>query len=240
MKNILDAAVKHGVKKVVFTSTSLTLGPSNGAPVSESAVRSAAFFTEYEYSKFIAEKEIRNYLQAGLNVVIVNPTRVFGPGLLNEGNSVTRMIHMYLQGKWRLVLGDGRGIGNYVFVGDVVRGHLLAMEHGRQGERYILGGENISYNDFFKLLAELANRNYRMFHVPPALALAVSELEKWRAQRLNHYPKITPGWTQLFLADWAYSIARAERELGYTTTPLREALATTIAWLEQRNGKNVR
>ncbi len=240
MKNVLDVALKLSVKKVVFTSSALTLGPSNGFPVSESDRRIAGFFTEYERSKFIAEENVQNYVQNGLNAVIVNPTRVFGPGLLSEGNSLTKMIQWYLQGKWRLILGDGQGMGNYAFVQDVVQGHLLAMEAGKAGEKYILGGENASYNEFFNILSDLSKRKYRLFHIPPVLALAIAEVEKRRAEWFDHYPLVTCGWVKIFLADWACSCAKAEHELGYTITPLRRALELTIAWLERQNGKSLR
>jgi farnesol dehydrogenase len=232
-KNLLDAAQKMGVEKIVCTSTSVTLGPSNGAAVDESAKRTVDFFTDYERSKFMTEEAILSYTTAGLHVVIVNPTRVFGPGLLSEGNSVTKMIELYLRGKWRMLLGNGKGVGNYAFVEDIAQGHLLAMENGAAGEKYVLGGENVSYNDFFGLVAQLSNRKYRMLHVPAPVALAFSEVEQRRALWLNQYPTITPGWVRTFLADWAFSSAKAERKLGYAITPLAEALKATIAWLEQ-------
>jgi len=236
LKNVLDAAQRASVKKVVFTSSALTLGPSNAGPVNESLVRTAGFFTEYEHSKFVAEQEVLQYVRDGLHVVIVNPSRVFGPGLLNEGNSVTKMIRWYLEGKWRFILGDGNAVGNYAFVDDVVQGHLLAMEYGRAGERYILGGDNVSFNKFFDLISEIAGRRYRLFHVPASVALTISTIEKLRAEWLRHYPLITPGWVKIFINDWGCSTEKTERELGYTPTPLREALEKTIAWLQEHNG----
>lgn len=237
LKNVLDAALEGSVKKVVFTSSALTMGPSNGTPVNESFGKSAKFFTEYVRSKFLAEQNVKDYVSRRLNVVIVNPTRVFGPGLLNEGNSVTRLIQLYLDGKWRIILGDGKAMGNYVFVDDVIRGLLLAMENGRTGEKYILGGENVSFIDFLSILSILSKKKYRLFYLPAYIALAISEIEKFRAQWFNHYPLITPGWVKVFLEDWAYSCTKAEHELGYTITPLREALEITIGWLE-RSGED--
>lgn len=233
LKNIFEVALKRSVKKVVFTSSSLTIGPSNGSIVNESAGLTDGFFTEYQRSKYVAEKEVEKYVEKGLQVVTVNPTRVFGKGLLNEGNSVTKLIQLYLNGKWRIILGDGEAIGNYVFVEDVVVGHLLAMEKGRTGEKYLLGGENVAFKEFISLLSELSNRYYWVFSIPPSLALAYSQLEKFRARWFNHYPMITPGWVRIFLHDWGYSCEKAERELGYRVTSLRKALKLTIQWLEQ-------
>ena len=237
LRNLLDAAQQLSVRKIVFTSSSVTIGPSNGVPASEDIPREAPPFTEYERSKIGAERLVREYVAEGANIVTVNPTRVFGPGLLNEANSVTRMIQQYLNGTWRVVPGDGSGQGNYAFVNDVVNGHLRAMDHGKSGERYLLGGENASYNDFFSLLARVSGKRYRMLHIPSAIAMGVSRLEEFRAEHFNHYPLITPGWVKTFIADWAFSTEKAERELGYTVTPLHAALRRTVAWLRNFDGE---
>jgi len=231
LRNVLKAARRNSVPRIVFTSTSVTFGPSSGRPVTESDVRSVAFFTEYERTKYLAEQEAVRHVRSGLDVVMVNPTRVFGPGALTESNSVTKMIHLYLRGQWRLVLGSGRAVGNYAFIDDVVKGHWLALQHGRPGEKYILGGDNLDYEGFFRTLASVSRCRRRMAHVPPQLALAVSKLEALRASRFGHYPLITPSWLRTFLADWAFSSEKAQRELGYRTTPFARAVEETVRWL---------
>jgi nucleoside-diphosphate-sugar epimerase len=233
LQNVLSVAQRASVEKVVYTSSSVALGRSNGTPVNESCPRPQEFLTVYEQSKYVAEQKALCYVRSGLNVVIVCPTRVFGPGVLSEANSLTRMVQQYLDGKWRFILGDGNGIGNYVYVHDVVEGHLLAMERGRPGERYLLGGENASYNEFFEIVAELSGRRYRLFHVPGFLALLTSEVEKFRGKHSKHHPLITPAWVRTFIADWAFSTEKAQAELGCKITPLREAVAMTIEWLQQ-------
>jgi nucleoside-diphosphate-sugar epimerase len=166
-------------------------------------------------------------------VVVVNPTRVFGPGLLTEGNSVTLMIKQYLEGSWRLILGTGNAIGNYAYIDDIINGHLLAMEYGINGQRYILGGENLSFNDFFKVLEKQSKHIHKLFKVPSKIALLFSRFEELKANWFNIHPLITPEWVQLFLKDGAYSSARAQLELGYKITPFKEALAETIDWIEK-------
>ena len=230
-KNVLDAAKKAQVKKVVICSTSMTFGPSKDLPRKESDQRTVDFSCDYERSKCNAEQLAADYVQSGLPVIIVNPTRVFGPGLLTEGNSVTKMIQLYLQGKWRLILADGSAVGNYAFVEDVVRGLWLALQRGHAGEKYILGGENLSYNAFFDLLAEVSKKYYGMIHVPLWLAIAVSSLEALLAKWFGRYPLITPDWVRIFTDDWAFSSEKAQKELGYKITPFREALKKTLVWL---------
>jgi len=233
-KAVLDAVKKCGVKRMVYTSSNLTLSPSNGSTTDETTPRTVPFFTEYERSKAEAENAILTRVKEGMDVVIVNPTRVFGPGVMSEGNSVTKLVQMYLQGRMRLILGDGNMRGNYGFVHDVVRGHVLALERGKTGERYILGGENVSFNDFFDILSNITARSRRMAHLPESVAIAFATFEGLRARVSGHYPLITTEWLRLFVANWACSTEKAKRELGYHVTPLRDALVETIKWLQTR------
>ncbi len=235
-RNVLTAAYAAGVRRLVCTSTIVTLGPTPpGKLADESTPRlTSRFFTEYEESKAQAERESLAWAQRGLSVVIVNPTRVFGPGKLTEGNSVTLMIDQYDRGRLPVLLNQGRNQGNYVFVEDLVQGHLLALERGRPGERYILGGENASLKEFFSLVDAATGRSHRQINLPPSLALAFAHFEQLKAKWLGIHPKITPGWVETFLTDWTYSSAKAQKELGYRITPLAEGIRLTCAWLRER------
>ncbi len=237
LTNMLNAASDLGVRRVVFTSTNLTLSPSRGSLVNEETPREKELFTPYEHSKTLAEARAREFAAKGQEVVIVNPSRVFGPGLLSEGNSTTIMIQMYMQGKFRTILGNGHAQGNWAFVEDVARGHLLAMEKGRPGERYLLGGENASFNQFFQALREVSGVNKMLFNVPAGLAFALAEIETFRGRHTKHHPLISPGWVKIFLNDWEHSTEKSERELGYTVTPLREALDRTVRWIREQQLK---
>ena len=152
--NVIRASVKAGVKKIVVTSTAGVFGSSDTDEVTEKSCPET-FFIDYETSKFILEKILEFLADNGTHVVMVNPTRVYGHGPLSESNGVTRMIDRYCRGKWHFIPGNGKSIGNYVYVDDVVEGHLLAMKKGLRGERYILGGENVSYSQFFEILREI-------------------------------------------------------------------------------------
>jgi len=234
---VLAAALKLHVTKVVHTSSNVALGPSNGVETSESTHRTARFFTPYEHSKYLSEEIVRGYVDDGLNVVIVNPTRVFGPGPINESNSVTKMIAWYLDGNWRWILGDGLMIGNYVYVDDLIEGYVRAMEYGRSGENYILGGENVSFSEFFDVLSSVADRRNRLLRLPEWLAMTFSKVEEFRSKHFGHYPLITSGWTRTFFDDWANSTEKAQRELGYSITPFREAMRQTVEWITEARAK---
>ena len=195
----------------------------------------SSFFTPYEASKQKMEEAILR-LPAGMpKIVIVNPTRVYGPGLLSESNGVTRMIGRYIQGKWKLLPGDGHSQGNYVFVEDVVEGHLLAMEKGRDRQRYVLGGENISYLELFGITREISGKSYPLFKVPLWLMLSVAGIMKGITLLTGRPPLIVPGLVRKFNHHWIVSSEKAKKELGYAPKGAREGIELTLEWLRQSN-----
>jgi len=234
LRNVAEAALDCGVRRVVFTSTCLTLGPSREGVAHERTQRGPEPpLTEYERTKLLAEREAAAFAARGLDIVIVNPTRVYGPGKMTEGNSVTRMVQMFMEGRWPFVPGNGEQVGNYAYVDDVAEGHIRAMERGRAGQRYVLGGQNASFNEFFAVLARLTGRRPPR-HLPACVARLFARLELLRARVFGGYPLITPGWMETFLRDWAFSNARARQELGCPFRGLEEGLKATCEWLAAR------
>jgi farnesol dehydrogenase len=229
--NVLKTALELGVEKVVFTSTAGVFGPSINGTINESTERAVDYFLEYERSKAIAETLAKEYVQKRLDVVIVNPTRVYGPGKLNKSNSVTIMIQSYIAGKWRVIPGNGKSVGNYVFIDDVVNGHLLAMKSGKPGERYILGGSNISYIDFFNILREISGQKHFMFKLPLTIMLTVSHFMMLLTRLFGIKPMITPALVRKFNYHWNVSSKKAEKELGYQITDFKKGAEKTINWL---------
>lgn len=234
-RNILDAALKSEINKVVFTSSAGTLAPSSDSkPVDETTPLPDQYPTDYETSKRQAEQLCSEYGRLGLKIVVVNPTRVYGPGPLNKSNSVAVIIQKYLAGKWRFVPGSGRYTGNYVFIDDVAAGHVLALIHGEPGEKYILGGANTSYNDFFSQLAEVSGKKHRMFHLPFPLIRIFSGIELFIAQSFGKNPLLTPTWAKRYKQNRLVSSGKAITSLGYKITPLPAGLKKTIDWLRSR------
>jgi len=234
-RNVFDAAAQLGIERVVWTSTMLTFGPTPPGQVGneDSPRTTAKFLTQYEETKVAAEQEAIGRARDGFPLVIVNPGRVYGPGYLTEGNSVTLLVDQYDRGKMPFLLNFGRNVGNWVYVDDVVQGHLLAMEKGRGGQRYILGGENASLREFFRLIDRISGKHHWQIPLWRYWPLVVAYALKKRADWLGIYPPITPGWVRLFCADWAYSSQKAEQELGYRPTPLEVGLRRTYEWLER-------
>jgi farnesol dehydrogenase len=236
MRNVFDAAKKNNVERVVFTSTIVTFGPTPPGIVGDETMTriTEKYYTEYEETKAIAEQEALKMASEGFPVVIVNPTRVYGPGKLTEGNSVSLMIDQYDRGQVPILLNKGINVGNYAFVDDLVKGHILALENGQIGERYILGGENASLIKFFALVDLVSGKKHFQMNLPPRVGLAYGSIQKFAANTFGVYPQITTGWVDTFLQDWAYSCGKAERELGYKYIPLKEGIRVTYEWILQQ------
>lgn len=233
--NIINAAKKQGVKKTLVTSTAGVIGPAIDGPVNEETPRKVDFFTEYESTKHESEEQIRAFAAQGQHIVIVNPTRVYGPGPLNVSNSVTKLVKQYIEGKWKFMPGDGLSTGNYVYVDDVINGHILAMERGRSGERYLLGGDDATYHELFDTIAELGGQKYKLYKMPLGAMLTFGKVQLFLAENFGRQPMITPGWVKKYLYKWSVSSDKARTELGYEITPLKTGIQQTIEWLRTEN-----
>lgn len=231
-ENVLDAALKNGVKKVIFTSSAAVIGPSGEhSSVNENTIRTTTYFNEYEETKALAEVKAQFYVLKGLNTVIVNPTRVFGPGPLNQSNSVTKMLKGFDKGTWRILPGDGSKTGNYAFIDDVVSGHLLAAEKGISGERYVLGGENVSFRELFNLFAKATGHNRFLLPLPVSVMISLTNFLEFQYRITNIPPPLTSPWVKKYLENWNLSSEKAIVNLGYTITPLEDAIQKTLTWL---------
>lgn len=238
-RKVLDTALKLGIERVVFTSTGGTFGVTGpNSDVTETSQRPKVFFTKYAETKRQAEILCQEFIRKGLDVITVYPTRVYGPGVVNESNAVTKIMGDYLKGKWRLIPGNGKTFGNYVFVGDVVNGLILAMEKSRKSEDYILGGTNVTFNEFFQTIKNASGKNFMLFRVPYPILWIAAALMTIFGSLTRRPAMITPGWVKRYLQHRRLSSKKAEKELGYSITSLKVGFAKTFNWIKQQsNGK---
>lgn len=230
--NVMQSAVDHQIKRVVFTSTAGIFGPSINGIINEEKIRDIDLFNEYEGSKLMAESLVKDFVNLqGLDVVIVSPTRVYGPFLFGEPSSTTLVIHKYVNERWRLYPGDGRGIGNYVYIEDVALGHILAMEKGKTGETYLLGGNNYNYIDFFNLLGEASGIKRKMVRIPMWAQMSFARMQLFMALRFGRLPDVTPKWIVRGKYHYELSPEKAIRELGLPITPIKEGLEKSVEWV---------
>ncbi len=232
-RNVFEASISSGVRKIVFTSTGGTMGSSqDGQPVNEETNKDPAYHTEYERTKREAEQLAISASSPSTGIVIVNPTRVFGPGKLSKSNAITRIMKLYGMGLWRIIPGDGNAIGNYSFINDVVTGHILAAKYGTGGERYILGGENISFSELFEALGQAYARKRKMIRMSAEKLKKVAQLSGTVASVFGKPPVISEFWIEKYLQNWILSSDKAMKNLCYKITPFRESVDITVGWIK--------
>jgi NAD+-dependent farnesol dehydrogenase len=228
LKNLLSAAAEAGVEKVVYTSSFIALGPNADVNAGENLRHSGSYSNEYEQTKAQALAWLREEGFRRFPVVALMPGVIYGPGPATEGNLVGGMIDQYAAGKFPGLLGSGDQRWSFAFNCDVVAAHLAALEKGKSGEAYVLGGDNRSLNELFKILAELSGVHRKVRHLPFIAGKLVGGIEVLRARAFGHQPQLTPGVVEVFKHDWVYSSVKAIKEFGYRVTPLEEGLSRTL------------
>ncbi len=231
-KRVIEAAGDSGAARIVYTSTESILvgrGRTRGRLIDESvAPRLAEMRGPYCRSKFLAEQAALEAARRGLPVVVVNPTMPIGAND-HRLTPPTRMLLDFLNGENPAYLEFEM---NLVRAADAARGHLLAAERGRVGERYILGGDNIKLSEVLATVEALTGLPMPKTTIPYGLALAVAAVSETYADWISRKPpKASLTGVQLAGAGMRIDSSKAARELGHRPTPLRESLAEAVTWL---------
>ena len=224
LQSLLQAAADAGVERIVYTSSFIALGPSEDVNAAEGLRNRGPYSNEYEETKAQALSWLRDEGFRRYPVMAMMPGVIYGPGPATEGNLVGGMIDQYLAGKFPGLLGSGEQRWSFSYNNEVVEAHLAALEKGTPGEEYVLGGDNRSLNDFFRVLAEISGVRRSVRRLPFFAGKMVGAVELARAVLFNHRPELTPGVVEIFKHDWVYGSAKAARDLGYRVTPLEEGL----------------
>lgn len=221
-EHVCSACADAGVEVLLHTSTNLVEASEPGTP--------KPLLTRYQHTKRHAETAVAAWRARGVPSVVVRPTRVFGPGPLTPANSSTLMIAQYRRGRFRVRLADGGARGNWVHVGDVVEGMLLAADPRHAGHTYTLGGDNASVPDLLAALDTILGRTRWVVPLPLPAARLVARLATFSAT-FGATPIITRDWVDLLSHDWPSSSAAARQDLGYRPRSLPDGLRHTVAWL---------
>src|SRR5262249_29107138 len=228
LRNALAAASSAGAR-LVSTSSFMPVCPSGPEAADESRVHSMmGIRNPYERTKAEADVIARDAAARGEDIVILYPGVVYGPGDMTDGNLVARLVSDHLRGKLPALVGPGNRLWSYSYVDDVADGHGLALEKGKRGERYFLCGGNATLTELFALVHEMTGVAPPRWHLPYPVASALGRGMWIWAELTGLAPQMTQGEVGVFREHWAYSSAKAERELGYRSRPLREGLRSTI------------
>jgi dihydroflavonol-4-reductase len=227
-RNVLEAAMKAGVERVVYTSTVGAVGiPHDGRPGDETTpVSLQDMVGDYKASKFLAERVAEEWAARGAPIVIVNPSAPIGPRDVKP-TPTGQMVVDFLKG--RMVASLDTGL-NLVHVQDVARGHILAAERGRVGERYILGNENLSLLEIFGRLAAITGIRAPRARVPYAAAWLTALFMEGASRVTGRPPRVALTAVRMARKRMHFSPAKAIRELGLPQTPVDVALRDAVAW----------
>jgi len=226
---LMRAAAAAGVERVVYTSSVAALGlTGDGTPADETTpVAEQAIVGAYKRSKYLAEQAVLELVRSdGLPAVTVNPSAPVGPRDIKP-TPTGRMIADAASGRMPAYLDTGL---NVVHVDDVAEGHLLALERGRIGEKYILGGEDLSLAALLALVAELAGRRPPRVRLSEGVLWPVALASEGLARVAGIEPLVTRDHLRMARKKMFFSSAKAEAELGYRARPARAAVADAIAW----------
>ncbi|HEY3730189.1 MAG TPA: hopanoid-associated sugar epimerase [Steroidobacteraceae bacterium] len=227
-RNVIEAARRAGVERVVYTSSVATIGlRADGAPSTEEDVaRLQDMIGPYKRSKFLAEEWVRAAASPALPIVIVNPSTPIGPGDVKP-TPTGRMVLDAASGRMPAYVETGL---NIVHVDDVAAGHLLAYRHGRAGQRYILGGTDLSLQQILAMIAALAGRRAPRVRLPHALVMPLAYIAEALARVTGGDTRITVDGVRMARHHMYFSSARAERELGYKARPAQQAVEDAVRW----------
>lgn len=227
---LLEAAGSAGARRIVYTSTVGALGiPANGAPGTEDTpVSLADMVGPYKTSKFLAQQVALELARRGLPIVIVNPSAPIGPWDVKP-TPTGQMIVDFMAGRMFATVDTGL---NIVHVRDVAHGHMLAAEHGRVGETYILGATrgNLSLSEIGGLLSELTGRRPPRVRVPYAVAWCGAACMEAVARVTGGAPRVPLTAVRMAKKRMYFSPAKAVRELGLPQTDVRVALRDAVQW----------
>jgi len=230
-RNILSAARSAAVSRVVYTSSVATIGiPPDGSPGDErTPVGLDNMIGHYKRSKYLAEELVRDAAKQGLPVVIVNPSTPVGPGDIKP-TPTGQLILDAASGRMPAYVDTGL---NIVHVDDVAAGHLLAFERGRAGERYILGGEDMTLQTLLAQIAVLVGRTPPRIRLPYAAVLPVAYLAEAVAKITGRSGRVTLEGVRMSRKRMYFSSAKATAELGYRWRPPQQAFEAAVRWFRE-------
>jgi dihydroflavonol-4-reductase len=232
-RNVAEACLRYDVKKLIFVSTSNTIGPGD---LHEPGIELNGFNlfkanSAYINTKFMAQQYLLEQVERKLlPCIIVNPTFMVGP---NDIKPSSGKLMLYAMKQYLLFYPPGGK--NFIFIGDVCRGIINAIDHGRPGNCYLLAGHNMSYKDYFKLVNKIAGKRKIMIGVPASFvklaALTLSFIGK-----LTSIPvKFNFAMAYLSCLEVYYSGKKAERQLKIQYTSMEEAVSSSLRWFKENN-----
>lgn len=227
-RNVLAAAQKAGIERTVYTSSVAAIGVGESGKVVDEKHQSPLnkLVGDYKKSKFLAEQVAMEAASAGQQIVVVNPSSPIGP-LDIKPTPTGEIILRFLRGQMPVYVDTGL---NFIDVRDVVRGHLLALQRGKSGDRYILAHQNLTLKELLEQLAHLTGIKAPKQAVPAWLPLSVAWIDEKILAPLGKSPSVPLDGVRMSQQPMYYDASKAVRELGLPQSPLTNALKDAVDW----------
>jgi dihydroflavonol-4-reductase len=228
-KNLLDAAKRAGVEQLIYTSTVATIAVDRPQHPNEfTDAKLEEMVGHYKRSKWMAEREVLDAAKSGLPVIVAMPTTPVGPWDWKP-TPTGKIVLDFLNGKMPGYVATGL---NFVGVEECAAGHLLIAEKGKVGERYLLGGENLTLKGMLDLLAKITGLRAPMLKIPHGLALGVAYANTVFSRLVGREPGIPIEGVKIARHMMFVDCSRAQRELGFKAGPVSAALERAVRWYE--------
>jgi dihydroflavonol-4-reductase len=224
-ENVLGAALEQGIKKVVYISTVNAFGNTEGRVVDESHLHSEKYVSYYDETKHLAHKVAREMIDRGLPCVIVQPGGVYGPG---DPSPQGNLVNQFLAGRLPAMMFPETGI-NLVHRDDVAQGIILALDRGRAGEQYVLGGEISTMGGLIETVAKVSGKKAPRVTIPAAMIKATAPLGPVVGPMLGFGPNLGEIIKAADRVTYWAKDDKARQELGYSPRPLEQGLRDTLA-----------
>jgi len=229
-RTLLETARDVGIERIVYCSTigAIGLPPGGGLGTEETPVSLDQMAGHYKRSKYLAEQEVLKLAREGLPVVIVNPSAPVGVGDVRP-TPTGQVIVDFMKGRMPAYIETGM---NIVDVDDVAAGHLLAMQKGRIGERYILGNKNLMLREVFEILSRLTGVKAPSIKLPRLAILPLAYVNEWISDLTGQPPRIPLEGVKMAKYKMHYDCSKAIKELGIPQTPPEVALEKAVRWFK--------
>lgn len=230
-RNLLELALQAGISKVVYTSSVATLKVNSDGSLSNENSKASIddIIGHYKRSKYLAEHVAMEFVADGLPIVIVNPSAPIGPCDVKP-TPTGKIIVDFLKGKMPAYLDTGL---NLVAVEDVASGHLLAAEKGKIGQRYILGNQNLLLVEILQMLAKITGRKAPRIQMPYWVAYTAGMVSETLARCTGKPPAVPLDGVRMAKKKMFFDASYAQKELGFSPTPVEQALERAVAWFQE-------
>ncbi|KAJ4845771.1 hypothetical protein Tsubulata_045736 [Turnera subulata] len=234
LKNVVEAGKRtNTIQKIIFTSSMSAFGPTDGYIGDEKQVhQEKSFCTEYERSKVVADKIAFQAASEGMPIVVLYPGIIYGPGKLTKGNGLAQLLIERFSGRLPAYIGHGDVKYSFCHLDDLVEAHIAAMHKGKPGEKYLLTGENASFNHIFDMAAMITGTRKPAFTIPFWVMYAFGWLSVLLFRLTGRFPLINPPGVNLIKHQWTFSCEKAKVELDYSPRSLKEGLEETLSSLK--------